>query len=701
MEMKQTIRNNLCKGLRACGIQREKAYQVLNTVEKWYRENGPEWTNSRIKDLRQWYETYLAGAPVPPDWFKHDKKGLPKGIWNYVFKLPKAKALGVLALNTCFYEESLSEKQKEKFLHGVSGNGTQNPALIKSFKWTHQAMLDSYLKLPKRMPEIPFPTLFDMNGSIPVHEGQFSVQTNGNIGKALEALRLSWESIPQVTFDFLVDHDMLSYMPLHVLGNKYSLELGKPHSPIVGKVSVIQQPQLKARVVGNPNRITQVTLEPLKEVWMTTARNLPTDVTFNQESGVAWAKQQLKNHNGVLGSDLTSASDLLDVKLCLELVDEVFGFARIPGYRDYEEYFLEVSKSEWTCKALNRNIHWEQGSVLGTGPSFGLLTLTNNAAALLAWEHATMLGFIEAVPWHDCFRVVGDDIIMRSEIGDIYTQIIEALGGEINHSKTLNSHCVAEFAGRIITADRAYLKAVKYSEPSDNSFMSYIAQLGDQAKHFLRPRQRKVYNLLKEVPGIIVNGPWMQDSYGVKLTDRYQWYLEEVQPALSSVAPDLQLVDYRLELLKARLSLSEVKKTAQIGEEWNSFVNPIYDDGYLPSYVTPTFKKHGDPRLVNDQTFLEAMEKAIGSGHIMPFRDWLELRQKTNLSSPNEDKLGCVPDEELTEEVAVGEIDQNVANDNADTSVEAKLADDTEMYQELTTPYTRDIRSQRDDPFDR
>lgn len=630
MEMNSSLQTNLCKGLRACGIPKSQANEILDIVRKWYRENGPEWTNSRIKDLRQWYETTLTGNPQPPRWFKHSKEGYPLGIWKWVFNLTPAKALGVLSCNTVFYEHKLTESQKEKFLHGLAGNNLQQPDTVQKLLDQTKGLCPMSKVAFHEMPAIHFPTLFDMTGSIPVHESRSTVRSDNTLSTALKALRASWESVPQVTFDFLDKQDLLSYMPPSVLGNDYQLELNKPHERCVGRVSVLQQAQLKARIVGNPNRVLQVTLEPLKEVYMTTARKLPTDVTHDQESGVNWVQEQLRQGNELAGSDLTSASDLLDVRLSLKLVDHVFRFPEIQGYKEYEEYFLEVSRSTWWCPALNCEVQWKQGDVLGTGPSFGLLTLTNNACAYYAYWACVAEGTIDkSIPWHDCFRIVGDDIVMRSQLEKHYTRMIELLGGEINHSKTLKSDRVAEFAGRVITSYGRYLKAIKYSEPSDNSFLNYVSQLGDQAKYLLLPKQRKVYNLLREVPGVVVPGPWNQDSYGIPLGLRYSWYLQEVQPVLETADTDLELTDYSMELLKAQLSLSE----AGANEDKLIYDEPFFDEGYLPSQVSPTFKPKGDPRLTNGKSVLEVLYPHVERKDILGFSDWMSQQ---NLTSSNE-----------------------------------------------------------------
>lgn len=650
--MDKSIQDNLCKGIRACGIPRKESHQLLNEFEKWYRESGAEWTNSRIKDLRQWYESYLTGDPKPPKWFKHSKEGLPLGIWKWVFKLPPAKALGVLSMNTVLYEHKLSETQKEKFLHGLAGNDSRDPDKLRSYFPSHP-VAKKWAEF-SRMPDIKFPTIFDMNGSCPIHDGHSSIRPEQNLGLGLEALRLSWEDVPQVTFDFLDSQNLLTYMPVDVVGNDYQLELDRPHSRNVGRVSVIQQPQLKARIVGNPNRVLQVTLEPLKQIFMDTAKRLPTDVTHDQQSGVRWVQNKLRQGFTLAGSDLTSASDLLDVDLCFELVNRVFGFPDIPGYSEYEKYFKEVSRSSWWCPALGTTVQWEQGDVLGTGPSFGLLTLTNNASALLAWrkdvlEHPEFWRSPagQHLSRQGVFRVVGDDIVMVERIAQNYDDIISSLGGEINHTKTLTSNRVAEFAGRVITCESSYLKAIKYSEPSDNSFMSYMAQLGDQAKYLLKPKQRQAYNLFKEVPGIVVEGPWMQDSYGVPFSERYQWYLEEVQPALQRVNPDLTLSDYSMELLKAQLELEGSKANSVESIKEKQLDEPLIDEGYLPSLVDPHFKVGGDPRLVDGLTQVQVLNAHVLLKDITPFDEW--KRQKSETITNREVSAETLPSEKAPE----------------------------------------------------
>lgn len=637
----KTMNNNLCKALRACGIPKTVAHQVLNTVEKWLDCNGIEWTNDRIKALRQWYESCLTGVPKPPEWFKHSEAGYPLGIWKKVFDLPVPKALGVLSLNTLFVNKGLSERQKEKFLHGLEGNGNQNFDMIDKYV-DHLEQHPTGRPAFRRMPKLSLPTVFDMNGSIPIHDGQKSIRPENKLGDALKALGESWKSVPEVTLQFLEkweeseasdDFRTEDYLPGDVVLKGFSTEPWPGALPprmegssIVGRVSVIQEPQLKARIVGNPNRILQVTLDPLKDLFMETLRHLPTDVTHRQDAGVAWVVDKLRQGIELAGSDLTSASDLLDVCGCLMLVETAFQFRKVEGYEPFARYFLEVSRSKWYCPSLDQVVSWKQGDVLGTGPSFGLLSLTNNTVAVLAFREAKYHNEIpKNTKWFDSFRVVGDDIVMLAPMEKYYTQIIEDLGGEINRSKTLTSNKVAEFAGKVIMPHDDLNKAIKFADPSDNSFMSYCSQLGDQAKYFLKPRQRKAYDYFRYVPGFVVEGPWAKDSFGIPLEKRLNWYLTEVLPAMQRIEPTLDPEDFDLTLLKARLSVEEKGET--INGEW---FTPLTDSGYQPLQVNPTFKVGGDPRLIDGLTFERVLNALIESGDVQPFSVWLASQSDLN-----------------------------------------------------------------------
>lgn len=651
--MEISTSTSLCKGIRACGLPKEQSYQILNTVLKWTKCNGPEWTVARLKDLRQWYETTIAGDPKPPVWHRKNSRNLPTGIWGWLFKQPTGKVLGILSCTTVFREKEPSLVQLTKFQHGLDGNGSKpvqpsshrlynlggsNPLQVyrpideledERGRWIKFSQIPVYAqhnvskRAVKALTDIPtIPSVADITGnSIPVDGGRTCLHPK-TITEKVEALRLSWADIPQPLVEFLAREQSLDQIPINVLGNEYQLELDRERTHIAGRIGCIQGPELKARWIANPNRVVQHYLRPLQNLYMETLRSLHTDCTHCQEEGVAWVQKQLQEGRRLSGSDLTSASDLLNRYSSILLVDQLYGFDRLEGYSSHRRLFLEICELDWHNPYTKEGRStWKQGQPLGTAPSFGLLGLTNNAAAFLAAEQ-------EGLDPDDAFRVIGDDIIMDSRMLDSYNKIIASLGGEINHSKTLTSSHAAEFAGRVITPKSSYLKKVNYVEPSDMSFMAIMAQLGPQASYLLRPRQRQAFEKFRYVPGIVVEGPWLKDSFGEPFATRYRWYLDSPL-CEEKLDPDRRTVTQEQTLLEWQLH----GHTTREGELELPF--PL-EESYLDSEIPDNLGLQGDPRRVDGLSTLEVLEKVSSKETFEPYRHY---KERTLSDQPHSEEI--------------------------------------------------------------
>lgn len=621
--MENSLQTSLCKGLRACGLPRKQSLEIQNVITKWYDNNGPEWTVSRLKDIRQWYETYLGDDPKPPAWCRKSKDQLPIGIWRWLFKQPTGKVLGILSCTTVFkVPKGASTAQIEKFNHGLNGNGFQSVSEVDKLRNFHYgnyrkfyqltrpipmfrdeskfdvSLMSDFIPLVGHLEPLTLPDSSDITGSsIPVESGRRNLHPS-TIVERVDALSISWVDIPQPTVDFLARENHIDFMPIDTAGNSYQLELDRPRTNVVGRIGCIQQAELKARWIANPNRVVQAFTRPLQKLYMETLRSLPTDCTHNQEEGITWVQDQLKSGTCLAGSDLSSASDLLDRNACAKAVSNFYGFDKVDGYRSHLQHFLEISACDWFEPITGSIVSWKQGQPLGTGPSFGLMGLTNNLCGMIAC-------YKSGIPV-DSFRVIGDDMIIHHKALDEYNNLISCyFGGEINHSKTLTSGKVAEFAGRIITPGRVYLKKVNYSDPSDQNFLAIMAQLGPQAISLLRPRQRQAFNEIRFVPGVAVEGPWLKDSYGEPFGTRYNWYLES---SLSQERPEPDRNDHSVEKeLLAWQSSGHTIAEAETKMPW-----PM-DDSYLESQVSVNRKKLGDPRMVDGKSTLEVVEDHIQS----------------------------------------------------------------------------------------
>lgn len=635
--MDKSVNTSLCKGIRACGLPKEQSYQILNTVLKWTQCNGPDWTVARLKDLRQWYETALGGDPQPPVWHRKTSHNLPTGIWGWLFKQPTGKVLGILSCTTVFREKEPSPKQLEKFQHGLDGNGSKPMQVTRRvrlyIRHDHRLALereDDEMKLLSEQglkyhgyaenrvfraaialrirPTIP--SVADITGdSIPVDGGRTCLHPK-TITEKVEALRRSWADIPQPLVEFLAREQALDQIPINVLGNEYQLELDRNRTHVAGRIGCIQGPELKARWIANPNRVVQHYLRPLQNLFMETLRSLPSDCTHRQEEGVAWVQKKLKEGVTLSGSDLTSASDLLNRTTCMNWVESVFGFDGLKGFKSHRDFFMDICQLDWYNPYNASGVSvWKQGQPLGTAPSFGLLGLTNNVAGLLAANACNL-------PLDDSFRVIGDDIIMDARMLPTYNGVIAAFGGEINHTKTLTSCYAAEFAGRIITPRMDYLKKVNYVEPSDMSFMAIMAQLGPQAIHLLRPRQRQAFEKFRYVPGIVVEGPWLKDSFGEPFAIRYRWYLDSPLNE-EKLDPDRRTITQEQTLLEWQIH----GHTTREGELELPF--PL-EESYLDSEIPDNLGLRGDPRRMDGLSTLEVLEKTASEATFEPYRHFKE-----------------------------------------------------------------------------
>lgn len=618
--MDKTMERNLHRGLRATGLPRRQRRSLENLYSRWLISNGKEWFNDRLKALTQWYETYLAGDPVPPAWFKHTKAGLPTGILGWLFRQKNpSKVLMALSANTLLVERKLSRAQLEKFQHGLQGNG---------YKWERPSHLAG-LPTVHRDCRLRRPTLPDLNAmtghTAPIGRDRIHLSTEE---ERLAAWEYSWKTVFQGTLDFLDDLDMLDYIPIsHTPQTGYGF--GIKGGRYVGMISIIQEPCLKARVVANPNRVTQHFLRPLEMTWEAMARSFPSDCTVDQQTGVDWAQRKLQEGFTLSGSDLTSATDLLSLDVGLSWAEELYTLMvadllfhgqqtpslisqseemreALREYRIHVEHFRRCARGAWVFQ--DTEVHWEQGQPLGLSPSFGLLAIMNNMAGYLA---ARQSGIPEDAIF-DSFRVIGDDIIMVEGMQHAYQEIVTSIGGEINTSKTLVSNRVSEFAGRIITPTRVSLKRYNWKWPSDDSFLEVFDSLGPSSLVLMRPRQRAMIETFKYVPRVVIDGQGSSDSWGEPLDLRIAWFYSQV--FREDLLPDIKQETMEQQLLRLQILRGGLSATDLLEMPW-----PLVDD-YLSSIGTRPPK--GDPRRRNGQTTLEWLESIASAPGFKDFQSW-------------------------------------------------------------------------------
>jgi hypothetical protein len=615
---------NLTSYFEACGLSKPQAYHLASQLMKQFNGSGPEWMVKRIKAMREWYISYLAGDPKPCEWCKVTKHKLPGDAWLPVFRLPFTRALSALSVSTMIEPaKEPTKEQVEKFHNALGGISSNAEALQQMHAFArahpHGEMLPSFGRKHQLM-ELTIPTPYCITGTaIPIckvrEKPNVMKITPGNDEELVRAYIESWRSIPQFVIEWLYDVERLDWLPPAVAGNAYQLELNRPRPSYVGVIGFLQQEEFKARTVANPNRIIQHLLEPLFDLWSREVAVHDTDCTFDEEEGTRWVQTQLEHGRTLSGADMSSASDLLDLDLCLWLVNN-FYFKDLecsPDYLAQIALFREVSRGLWWNPALHEEVHWTQGQPLGAIPSFMLLTLTNNALARWACK-------LSDIPM-DSFRVHGDDVIIDSRALDAYTKLVEAFGGVINLEKTLTSNRIAEFNGKIITPTEWCNKKLKVGRFSDDSFMDYAHWVGPASEKFMTPRQRRVWRELRYVPGYVYQGPWSQDSWGYPLVWRVEWW-ETAKQNLAPPDPDVERTIGEVLQVSSYIS-------GQSTSSWNGDFPWSIDERAYQGSASRRRLPSGDPRRWHrrGKSSLQYWEAVLDSPHWLSFEEFL-LRER-------------------------------------------------------------------------
>lgn len=249
------------------------------------------------------------------------------------------------------------------------------------------------------------------------------------------------------------------------------------------------------RAYANPVPIYNWLLEPLKKSLLSLIREFKADCTFNQMEGVLWAQGQLQKGNEIASVDLSDATNLFPWELQITILRHIAFDDETLTLVDSLERLV---KGKWYDPASGDFRKWSVGQPLGLGPSFPLFALAHHYVMTLVIntveQTSSKVGDID-----DCYRILGDDIVMNSKYEMKYKEVMKRIGCLISQDKSITSDRIAEFASRIITPSKIYIQN-KWRQTSDNNFLDLMKNLGPQAVGLLQGRQRDVIRLIAAVP---------------------------------------------------------------------------------------------------------------------------------------------------------------------------------------------------------
>lgn len=526
-----THNNVACKRLRASGLDKTKSLQLIDTIQRWNRCNGPAWTVKRLKSIKIAYLNRLAGLDRPFEntpWVAHHKDA-PKGVFRSIFGLKKPqKAISILMAYTQYKSPRLLPEQERKFKEGV-----QSPSVVLSdTRYNELAFKVHQCMPPLRKGWFDRPSIWTVRDKrIPTLA--YDIPTTCNVFDHLddEPYVGTTKSSADELADY-IDHPLfLEFMAKEYSAGRKDLpsELidlvsakihGATHwgeQPVpMGRISFIQEPGLKLRSVANPWPVLQIAGSRLgNSVYSTLKHDVYEDCTFDQDRGVRDVRTYLSETSQPLMSiDLTSATDRFPLDFTL-LALEAGG-----ALSEDLDLLWSVSRGDWVMPDKNR-ISWTNGQPLGFYPSFGVF----------AYSHHALVRTLEP----EFYRILGDDIVIDERSGKQLLKLYAELGVPISKEKSITSDRLAEFGGRIITPEGVYVQP-KWKDPSDRSFVDLARNLGPKSLGMFTGKQKKVIQVLANaIPYLYPLGlGW--NTEGRSYSERYSLSL--------ALANDSRVFDY-------------------------------------------------------------------------------------------------------------------------------------------------------------
>lgn len=288
-------RSQLIKSLTNIGIPREVMFPLISVIERWTLGSGPEWTVKRLKHLKTEYLAHISGTRKPEyPWISH-KGNLPAGPFKFIFKMKgkdTKKALSALMVYTGFKVNKTVwlDSQFDKAYEAITS---------KVPLWAKPA-IDGYTELlDKKLSQWRFNTL-PLRYTVPkiaeaIRDRSYGgslwdpVRTGNGLARGLKR----------------VDNTDLSWIP-----KRYRQEWPNKLPPFqAGRIGLIQEKGLKARVVAMPGLLIQSILKPLNGFLLNICRSAPWDYTHDQSAGVIPAQEALGQGKTVHCVDLSSATD--------------------------------------------------------------------------------------------------------------------------------------------------------------------------------------------------------------------------------------------------------------------------------------------------------------------------------------------------------------------------------------------------------
>lgn len=533
-----TSRDLVCQRLRRLGYSQNVTHLVINQITKWVNQSGEEWTVKRLKQLKVHLINQLAdkSSLFRPSWVAL-RGVMPKGVFRSFFKEalqqrdPKRcwRVISALMVYTAFKapDGTVTKEQAQKFLSAVTQPG-ESSEVLKAICLRNNGQLARELD---HMGYLLARTFIYSKFDHPVKwmgRDKASPDLLGldpSLRREDRALAsVAQKGLQEVLYDVIDAH---SGLPSDLKGNTlpqdyywylrelYDQRVGKG---VVGKVSILQEPGYKARVVANPHPLYQALTSRLGNALWASLAKLEEDCHTDQKLGRLDIQQFLSKHPSVrmTSVDLSSATDKFPLYiqgLILESAARHLASGRpfypkelwtgsvspsmqrevdrtLASFSSQAKALLKVLRGEYELDPAlatiygKKTIRWENGQPLGAYCSFPLFSLAHHA--LVRSQQPIF------------YRILGDDLVMDSESAERHVRLLDEMKVPWAPEKSLMRSHMCEFAGYLITS-LGETPQIKVKQTSDENFIAQAKALGPKSVKLFRPRQQRILKMLDAV----------------------------------------------------------------------------------------------------------------------------------------------------------------------------------------------------------
>jgi hypothetical protein len=410
---------------------RELSDKLLDKVVNWIEHRGRLECVRRLKFIRSQTILILAGnEPIKSTRHPIYSDGVPKDLGPEVSKLVRKGDLDAIRdILTLLQVSYLITGWQEPDYSVITEPSIVDENLIKEIATFAKNGLSIKFDVPDIYWNEPHPTAkMGPNGPAMVtsHDDLFA---------------LSEERISQLTT--FAGHRFGVYIENCIGARDYLQNIRKAVLPIKGdahpreiidsRISIVKAPECKSRIIALFDYWSQTVLKPLHDWAFAQLRKFDSDRTFNQN------KINPSITEGYFASfDLRSATDRFPVLLQESILANYIGEQRASAWRSI------MTDRDFQKHDRTGTVRYAVGQPMGAYSSWAIFSLTHHILVQYAANLAGKSGYFAE------YLLLGDDIVIYDqEVATNYETIINRLGVEIQHEKSIVSKNTFEFAKRI------------------------------------------------------------------------------------------------------------------------------------------------------------------------------------------------------------------------------------------------------------